>query len=577
MLSIKHFIQLVIIIIVFSAMFLYLNISNRITISENIHNNSLILPELEEELEKEKELEKKENLEVSYYVIFSGGDEIEEAIYKNICLFLEEMKLPYETKAFVSEGELASGITLLFCNMIVSEGIDVKVLGRYIKQGGKALFASGIPEGFAETYLSPIWGIIEKGNRTESRHWKIYEGVMPASEQEVIYPEFQASTKVKINQDAKILIEDVENKIPIMYQFNYGNGSSLMINGTFMQNRDSGGIFTAAIAALQEEIIYPVIGTKSIFLDNFPFILPGYDKNCMALYGRSAESFERDVLWPTLLSYITSYNIRYTMNLWEPEKPYDSELLNGKLLNLLVKENLRYSGEIMISKTDRENETVSIQQLLRQYLPNYEVQAFSILTESKNDIQNKNFSTNKEEKIKNVLIERKNYQENEKNQEEQLFDFKEGNISFPVMSSGFVKEDCMYQYLSGVTLYGAASHSLPVGQFITSSSYEESYESKKKEMIKTLNMLGTEAKWLENVSITEAANRVLGYRQLNFKFVINENQLIGYCKRFSPKQKFIFRTDRKIETISGAVVSKINNYYYCIEALEEEFHIILKQ
>lgn len=548
MLSVKHFIQLIIIIVVFSFMFLYLNVSNYTDVSQSSTNKSLELPDLINKPEDEmKQM-------ASYYVVFSGGDEIEKSIYQNICLFLEDMKLPFERKKFVSESELSTGITLLFCNTKVSEGMDVKVLAKYIEQGGKAVFLSGLPEGYEESYLWPIWGIVEKGNRIESREWLLHKDVMPTREMKISYPDFQSSTKIKLDNQARILIEDIETKIPIVYQYDYGVGSSVIINGTLMQSKYSGGVFSATLGALQDRFLYPIIGTMTIFLNDYPFILSGYDRNCMDLYGHITQSFQRDVLWPVLVMYASRYGLKYTMNLYESSEIYDQNQLDGRLLKYLVKDNLRYSGEVMFSRDDSTKETAEIEALFKQYFPNYQIHAFHTQSDS--------------ESKKKIQIERETSQgENEKKE----------IVTFPIMSSGFVEQEQVYQYLAGLGLYGVVSHQLPIGQFITTTSKEESFDYLKQDLDQLMIMFGKDAKWLECATITEAAKRVIAYDQIQFKTRKELNKLNVSCSGFFSGQRFMISSKKQIVDIIGGSFKKINNSYYCIEAFKDEFTIIFEE
>lgn len=556
MLSFKHYIQLLVIILLLSVMFLYLNVNSRMDISEESVNLKLDTGESGESAIPTKEKKP------AYYVVFSGGDAMEQAVYENVCLFMEQMKLSYAAKKYVLEGELAPGTGLIFCNTKVSEGIQPEVLGSFIRQGGKALFAAGIPEGYTDSYLSPLWGIVEKGNRAESREWKVQEDFFPAEDTAVTYPGFQASTRVKLSGDARVYIEDEEEGIPIVYKTDYGEGSSLMMNGMLMENRYSGGIFAAALGALEGELLYPVIGQTVVFLDDFPFILPGYDRSSVRLYGRSMESFERDVLWPVFVSYASNHGIRYTMNLCEKQEDYEEGLLNEKLMTYLVKENLRYDGELMASKyygEDGSSVKDVMEKVFRQHFPNYEIQAFAALSG--------------EPEEERVLIERGLYNDGSEEGRSSSFAWDGKRVSFPVISSGYAYEDISYAYLAGITLYGVISHSIPVSGLITADAEEQSYEDVKKELGSLLGSFGSERKWLTGATVSEAAQRVIDSSRLETDILYGEDRIEVSFHGFAQGQKLLLRSGRRIKTVEGGRAYRINDNYYYIEAEKPELTV----
>lgn len=554
-LSLKHFSQLMAIVALFSVMFLYLNVNNQVEISPDYDNPHLQIPIIEEKQNEDMVSASKQ----SYYVVFSGGSEIERRIYDNVRLFLDQMKQPYEVKQFVTAGELQSGITLIFCNTHVSEGMDVEVLGEYVKQGGQVIFAAGIPEGFNESYLLPLMGIIEKGNRAESNEWFLQDGFLPEGGWNVVFPDFQASTIIKANDEVEILIEDKVQNIPIVYRMEYGKGSSLVVNGTLLENRYSGGIFAGAVCSLKQELLYPVIGACVIFLEDFPFVLPGYDKECTQLYGRSMESVERELLWPFFVSYASGYNLKYTMNLYEPLEETDISRMNQRLFNYLVKENIRYSGEVMLSSGYEQNTENPMTELLKEYFPQYKVQAYSALYGEYQD---------------NAMpIKRGNYIGDGEKKQAQDFGWDGRTVSFPVVSSGTSLDECVYQYLAGLSLYGVVSHSVPAGEMIYTSA---SYEVVGDELGSLLGTIGEHNKWLEGETITGAAEKVISYSRLLLNSQFKEDVMTAHCSNFTKGQKFILYSEKGIKEIQGAKAYKIRGNYYCIEADNEEFSVLFK-
>ena len=127
------------------------------------------------------------------------------------------------------------------------------------------------------------------------------------------YDGYHASTWIAIRKEANVYVEDAEGKVPIVYSYAYGNGVTLLINSTILQDQRMMGFLAAGIGCLVKTFVYPVVGVESIALEHFPEVTSIDDKFCMKLYGRNTEAFVRDVVNPVLQGMAVRQQLPYSI------------------------------------------------------------------------------------------------------------------------------------------------------------------------------------------------------------------------------------------------------------------------
>lgn len=348
MLSVKRLFQIIIIILLISVGLLFYNINymNMVTTESFQQMEELKQPILElQTLPESKEATR-------FLIVGEPSSTYETTVQTNIFETLKSMKVTYTEKKSIGKENLKENPVLIFCVTNPVNAVDLDLLAEFIGDGGKAIFAAGIPENYTASYLYPIWGILEKGVLIASNEFHLFDNFMPYGEITFSYDGYNASTTLRLSPGTTIYVED-KNHNPIIYENLYEEGKVIVVNGTLLDNQDSMGILSASVSKLLGEIIYPVAGTKTFLLEDFP---PSYWLDSVAnerLYGRSGESFLRDILWPALLSYSSNYNIKYTGIMYENlEDGSPSYAQNTKLTSYLAQELYKYSGEIIYSKRE---------------------------------------------------------------------------------------------------------------------------------------------------------------------------------------------------------------------------------
>lgn len=560
MLSIKRLFQIVLIIVTISIAFMLVNINY------GALNSAQVINQYDLGLHIEDNAIPNHVQSFSYYLISSEDSTSSKAISDNLGNALEIMGHDYVNKEFIIEDDLVHKPILLFCDAKVSTSIDLKLLVDYIQNGGLVMFAGGIPENFNDSYLYPIWGIIEKGNVLTENTFQIKSDFLPYDEVEVTYSGYNASTSVKVTDDVNVLMKGKSN-IPLVYSKVYKNGKIVVINGTFMENRNSGGIFSGALGELTSQLVYPIIGTKTVFLDGLSVMNEYDDKLVSKIYGRSSVSFIRDVLLPAFLENGLLYELKYTTTIKViNDDDFQHGLSDERQLIYLIRKINQYDGEIMFRedyyKSNNNNRSYNeFKNIISRLYPSYQVHGYGIRSgkpsDKMRDIIKENFPT--------VSIINGVFYGDESKEVVQNFTYKNDYVQFPIISSGYTKENgSYYNLIAGLSLMGVVSHSFDIEPITIPQSDDNSWDALKDDFSEVNKDYFGKTTWLETATISESAKWTKAYSLLETKTSYEEDKVIIYCNQFAKGQKFYLRTNKKIKDIEGGTIKKINEVYYCI-------------
>ena len=101
--------------------------------------------------------------EYHFYVVGSEEKEIYKDIYRNVCRLMEDMKVVWNKKDTIGEEELENrNAVIVFCDDVVNPYVELPQLVQFVENGGKVILAAGVAEGYEDSYLMPVLGIVEK-------------------------------------------------------------------------------------------------------------------------------------------------------------------------------------------------------------------------------------------------------------------------------------------------------------------------------------------------------------------------------------------------------------------------------
>jgi len=516
----------------------------------------------------------------NYLLVGSSKDKSETAIHENILATLSSMKLSFKSVKSLTQSDLDSKPTLIFCVAKVSSCADMGLIGNFISSGGKVLFAAGIPEAYYDSYLNPVWGIIEKGNRKSVSDFLISDGFLPYSGVDLDFKGSNASTILKLGPNSKTYVRSHEN-LPIIYSNDFNGNKTVVINGTFLQDKFASGLFTASLGVLKGDLLYPIIGTKTIFLDAFPPIANVDDIRSSALYGRSSEAFLRDILWPQLLANQSQHGLKYTASILSilPET-YDANLINKRLFTYIFREIISRKGEMIMSGDHSKN--ISLDQIqaqkaiafLKENFKNYLVNGYSVLF-GKPSLETLNSVTKIFDNSK-IIVGVLNG--DPKTQYTQDFGERDNYLYFPSVSNGFTeKNGALFDFLSSLTSKGVVSHSFNIESLLKATSANSSWDGVKSDYENLDTDFFEKTPWLKPATVSEAGNYVKAYSRLKMNITTGSNEYKVYCDNFMVNQSFYMRSEKNIKEVLGGSFKKISAVYYLINATSPNFSVVFEQ
>lgn len=108
--------------------------------------------------------------------------------------------------------------------------------------------------------------------------------------------------------------EDIDNEyLPsLIWRNSYGSGRVFVVNGTYMQDETGLGILSAIMYELQDYDLYPVVNAQNLSIANFPDFASENTEELMGIYSRDLLKFQRDLMWPGLISATNKGNYKIT-------------------------------------------------------------------------------------------------------------------------------------------------------------------------------------------------------------------------------------------------------------------------
>lgn len=196
-------------------------------------------------------------------------------------------------------------------------GEDAPRLLRYATDGGRLLLGM-LPDDSGGVYqtLSRSMGVTEQGGYLNSEGLRFTGELTPgATSQEFRGEEFSdAVLGVQVDDGCVVYAVALtgEREVPLVWRSDAGEGTVLTFNGTALAGDGWTGVAAGCVTALLGEHLYPVINTKTVFIDDFPS--PSYKAQSDMIeeeYHRTVLEFYRDIWWPDMQSAARRYGYGY--------------------------------------------------------------------------------------------------------------------------------------------------------------------------------------------------------------------------------------------------------------------------
>jgi len=457
---------------------------------------------------------------------------------------------------------LASQDLVVFCGGSAGSRADLVELGDFIAGGGRVILAAGLPEGNEDSYLWPVLGIQEKSVRENYNELSFERPLLPLQPDRAVYDGYSLSSWISVSDGASVYIRDAEKGIPILYTYEYQAGSVCLINGTFLSDVRCMGLLTGAISALWEDFLYPVLGVKVVFLDNFPMLTFINDKSCMKLYGCSTESFIRDVVWPGFQGISLRTGTPYTSSVLavaSPDKSFPA--VNDTLFTTIGKSALQYGGELIYAADCGEGEDLRFNEdfidAFTAVFSGYSIRGLAMLSGG--------FSRELLELpgadirfIRGTLAGAG-----------PRFSWNAARTVFPAATAGSSMEaGSLFAVSSVLGAYGMISHVFDCNALIAKDGNTTAWDTDKGQLGLFESEILSRASWLEGKILSQTGDDVRSYQGLDYHWRRSGNRVELSCGGMVRGQAFLYHTGSRILGAEGLTYQEIGNGYYLLRVQE---------
>lgn len=487
-------------------------------------------------------------------------------------------------------------------------------LRQYVADGGTAAVLMRLERGgdgiWPDAELLNEMGIASLGNETEVRGIRLqtdflFGGKGVSFGEGSVY--FTSCTQAVLTEDT---VPDIcsEDGMPLVWQHAVGAGRYLVYNGTVRDDKTNAGILTAMLAHCGQDGIYPVLGTKLFFIDDFPSPVPeGTDPKIYDEMHLTTEDFYRERWWPFMRQCAESFGLKYTGLIIEsygdqvkgPFTPpagrrdrdnfirYSRELLDmgGELglhgYNHQSLAPVGYNqGDLGYVPWESQEDMIESLQELRRYVrdiyPSYSFRSYV----PPSDI----LSPEGLEAVRTAFPEIRVFSslfDGAAADRAYITDYsrrEDGTFEIPRTTAGYIPSgQNRYEQISVINYIGSFSHFVHPDELFYEESQSYSWAMMEQGLRDFLTDLNQRYGWLRPVTDSECAEYLADYLDMDYRVIRYADHLELYCWNYRHPLRFILRTGKEIDHASGAVYQRVGEDCYMIEIQEPKAELYWKE
>lgn len=568
MFSVRRLLYIILIVLVISGLFAIYDTSEGK--SMYVRNRSSVSGQAEfveaQEIEQEKDL--------TVWIMGRGSDDEEFGnIYGNVMQLCNDLHLPVVE---VVEGQPYTGMAaardlMIFCDDDTGRYIGAEELENFVAGGGRVILAAGLAYRDQDSGLWPVLGITEKFGRMKYSGFSFEKPLLPVQPDRAVYGGDGVSARIQVADDATVYIRDTDDEVPILYTYAYQNGGVCVINGTFLADIRCAGLLTGAVCALYEDFIYPVLGVKAVFLDNFPMSTYISDETCKNLYGCSVGNFVEEVAWPCFQGISLRTDTPYTLGIPAAAPAGEAfPVINDRLFASIGRSGLQFGGELVYYADCKDAETLVLDHdLVKRFnetFINYTIQSLALgggdLPVEIPDIPGADIHF-----VRGSLDSR-----------DLRFAWDNGRTAFPAATGGNAIDDGNLFYIVSVLgSYGMVSHVFDINQMIAGEGADAAWDAYKDHIGLFESFVLEGAPWLEGRTLSQTGSDVRSYQNLDYAWVRNGSRVEIDCSGMKKGQTFYYHTRGRISSAEGLAFEEIGNGYYLLRVEQSHGVITLKE
>lgn len=505
------------------------------------------------------------------WILGDPGDARCGAVYGNVRQLCQDLQLTVAGEGRLDAEQAEQGDLVIFCTPSVSRCADPAELEAFIAGGGRVILAAGLEEGEEDSPLWPVFGVQDITPGDDFHYLAFEKPLLPLQPEKAWYDGNSGSVRMKVSGEAEVYIRVVSDEdIPILYTHVWGRGSVCVINGIFLTDVRCTGLLTGAITALLPDFIYPVLGVKAVFLDNFPMITPEDEQLCQQMYGYSAEGFVRDVMWPAFQGTSLRSDTPYTSSILTAASfKEDFETGNDAILTTICQSALKFGGELTYAVNCQEDGKFVLNQdfidRFSRLFTGYTVQGLSMETDNFSpemlDIPGAEIHV-----VRGML-----------NSKDTRLSWEEERAVFPLATMGNTMDDGnLFAICSVLGAYGIVSHAFDVRSLITTEDDPAAWDQNKLQVGYFESEILSRAYWLEARTLSQTEDDVRSYQEMKYGWTRRGGQVELDCGGAVKGQAFFFHTDDLIAEAKGVTYLDLGEGYYLLRMQEDHGTLTLE-
>ena len=566
MVSFKRFLHIILIIAVLGGIFLIYSINE----SRPASVSTLSLFAMERDFTEPGQVDEGEKPRI--WLLGDPENKQYGEIYYNVRQLCEDLHFTLAGEGSLDVEEVKEQDLVIFCDAFVSRYADPEELEAFIAGGGRAILAAGLADGDADSDLWPVFGICQKQEGDDYHDLVFEKPLLPVQPKWAChYDGDSASAWIEVSADASVYVRDAVGGVPILYTYDWQKGSICLINGTFLADARSMGLLTGAIGTLLPDFVYPVLGVKVVFLDNFPLLTPEDDELCRRMYGYSAEGFLRDVVWPTFQGVSLRTNTLYTSSVLAAASSEESfGTVNDAVFMTVCKSALQFGGELVYAAgCPEDGKVVFNENFIRQFtalFSGYTVQG--LVMETDNFIPEMLDAPGADIRSVRGML----------NSRDTRLSWEDGRIVFPAATTGnSLEEGNLFAICSVLGAYGMVSHVFDVSTLITGDGNTAAWDEDRMQIGFFESEVLSHVPWLESRTLTQTGDDIRSYQDMVYGWKKSGSRIELDCSGAAKGQAFFYHTDRRIADAEGLTYQDVGNGYYLLRILESHGIIMLEE
>lgn len=564
MISFKRFLHIILIIAGLGGIFLIYNIYE----SRPASVQSVSGPALEREFLAERQVDRGDTPRV--WILGDPEDARCGAVYGNVLQLCRDLQLTVAGEGRLDAAQAEERDLVIFCGDSPSLWAEAEELMEFVSGGGRVILAAGLAEG--ESVLWPVFGVQEMSPGDDFHYMLFEKPLLPLQPEKAWYDGASGSARMKVSERAEVYVRVVgDEDIPILYTHDWGRGSVCVINGTFLADVRCAGLLTGAITALLPDFLYPILGVKAVFLEDFPMITAEDEELCRRVYGYSAEGFVRDVMWPAFQGTSLRSDTPYTSSILAAASSAEHfETGNDAILTTICKSALKFGGELAYAVNCQEDgKLVLNRDFIDRFsglFTGYTVQGLTMETD--------NFSPEMLEipgaeirVVRGMLDSRTT-----------RLSWEEGRAVFPAATRGNTMDDGnLFAIYSVLGAYGLVSHVFDVRSLITTEDDPAAWDENKLQVGYFESEILSRAFWLEPRTLSQTEGDVRSYQEMNYGWTRHGSRVELDCGGAVKGQAFFFHTGERIVEARGLTYLDLGEGYYLLRMQEDHGTLTLEE